>query len=373
MNELQTQIVEPRRCAEPSCGRHLRSDSEFEFCVHHRWIVNRPSEKKTCSHCGTEFHPQRSHQLYCSKQCKERAGWARRHPKNSRRCQSCEIEFVAQRSNQRYCSKRCRGNAWYRDNAERLNEEARVPQKAKVCAHCGADFTPRRSNARFCSKNCQQLAWYRAHHRARIFPVKFCDECGNGFRPKHTTRKRFCSQKCAARNWRVRQPKMPAVLLRCLLCEKEFTRHRSFQKYCSTACARRAKYLRIQSELLARLERADRVLAGGSRTKQVGPRIVAEVESQIPLARQLLKASKACALPIKSDRFRKVMREKFSDLEIDAFTGSLWHKEGLGPARAELSLAMRLVCANHKPPDEISLEAIRFHWKDQKSVERSRP
>ena len=132
----------------------------------------------------------------------------------------------------------------------------------RLCLHCEAVFTPRVAHQKFCSTDCRHAAWNESRRSADYVPVVVggpgtCERCGAEFVVTQPS-KRFCSERCRKRAEEQRRarrrgvkprragkPRKPPVgfTRSCASppCEEVFTTRRSYQKYCSPRCSRRAR------------------------------------------------------------------------------------------------------------------------------------
>ncbi len=131
--------------------------------------------------------------------------------------------------------------------------------------------------------------------------------------------------------------------------------------WCDGRCAAAEQRAREAERVAEIVAKAERVLAtrGGREKKKTIDEIVAKIDACIPRARLIFDAAAALPFPKGSDEARQALLAKgFADREIGALQGSIWPKYHLGVARAELSLAQRLVAAD----ENASPIAIRKHW-----------
>lgn len=128
-----------------------------------------------------------------------------------------------------------------------MNKEKSHVSYEKTCEHCGGTFTANRMDAKFCSSRC-----YSAYHRSQLPPlVKKCKWCGKEFmRPRgHGGKYRYCSDECKAAaaqkqeregkdKWlaKLRAANAARLMVKCVVCGKEFHSPRGTAKYCSPRC-----------------------------------------------------------------------------------------------------------------------------------------
>lgn len=138
----------------------------------------------------------------------------------------------------RFCSAECFNAArvhrsfefgWSEDRAMMLAYKLvhRIEQEKRACAFCGKAFYPRDDGdytQRFCSRRC--------HGLSKRTLEQVCVVCGTQFRTENSTRKKTCSDACAAV---LRQ--QPRFVKTCAWCRQEFVSKTNAAKYCCRACA----------------------------------------------------------------------------------------------------------------------------------------
>lgn len=127
---------------------------------------------KRCKHCGGGGVIR--NRVYCSDECREAAGAARRNgqadgPKPDSPCQFCGAPVVGKRRNAVYCSVVCRNRAGYRRADQRKREKtvARYPDAGGPCRSCGELIVGRRLHAVYCTVECQKRAAHRREEKRR--------------------------------------------------------------------------------------------------------------------------------------------------------------------------------------------------------------
>ena len=170
-------------------------------------------DKRTCTQCGVQFQPKRKDSKHCSVQCRERSRRPTFEQPELFRCHGCGV-FV------------CRP----------VRKRGQVP---KWCAPCGGETSGSRQ------------PW-----------TMQCPHCKKAFETTDT-RHRFCSRRCARREWdglrhstgvvhlgrklRLRAEAQPPsrsigttfVAGACVRCGKSFViAHQTESRYCSQACRR---------------------------------------------------------------------------------------------------------------------------------------
>ena len=133
----------------------------------------RDAFRRTCEHCGGEYHTYTKDRRHCSHRCARAALLAR--STYTRVCEHCGMEFITPISHKRYCSRRC----------SRWKERVCAPKPArpaKRCRRCGVALESRK---RVVCDGC--LA-------ARLIPEYPCVVCGALFRASN--RKKACSPQC---------------------------------------------------------------------------------------------------------------------------------------------------------------------------------
>lgn len=86
-------------------------------------------------------------------------------------CRECGTRLPQDRywGRRQYCGKRCRHRAWWRLNADWLNELRREKKQA-----------------------------------ARVYAATHCEWCGNELPADRRVTRRYCNKRCAKRCWRAR-------------------------------------------------------------------------------------------------------------------------------------------------------------------------
>lgn len=154
--------------------------------------------------------------------------------------------------------------------SEETKEKSRVTYE-RICEHCGRTFTAYRMDAKFCSSRC-----YGAYRRSQLPPlVKKCKWCGKEFmRPRALGGKyKYCSDECAAAALqkqerdsndrylaKLRAANAARLMVKCVICGKEFFSPRGTAKYCSPRCKCRSNNIKDAARMKRRaalLEAAD--------------------------------------------------------------------------------------------------------------------
>jgi hypothetical protein len=157
---------------------------------------------KPCKHCGKEFTPTRSTNVFCSDDCSAQALAAKRQV--SATCRECGARFTQEVKNQRYCLK-CKANQ--RNTRSENNEvKARLYKEVKKCQVCQEEFTAYRSTSLYCSKVCSGISRRKRVLEDKTLEVRNvdCEYCGKNFRQNHPHQK-FCSRSCSSMNWHYSQ------------------------------------------------------------------------------------------------------------------------------------------------------------------------
>lgn len=150
-----------------------------------------------------------------------------RHRQTLTQCAQCGESFVRSRSKV-YCSRACAGRSYHR----RLTTD---------CLVCGEtfEFVAARKTAKYCGRACAAVAATKAEREERS-----CLQCGAAFVTKVGLSTKFCSHSCRDASMRT------GVQMPCTTCGEIFyaTPSRPNARFCSSACAGRAKRLHEPGE-----------------------------------------------------------------------------------------------------------------------------
>lgn len=134
-----------------------------------------------CHHCRTSFARMRVDQVYCTGDCRKRAGRLRKRDSLIRSfrvttaCVGCGVEFTPLSRLVRYCSDAC----CLQEHANR-----RSPANTKTCIGCKKLFITRYSLKTYCNSSCRSKkvsANKRHSNRSKIIAMKktlSCGKCG---------------------------------------------------------------------------------------------------------------------------------------------------------------------------------------------------
>ena len=119
-----------------------------------------PSEHKpgVCEGCGKEFSGYRTHQRFCSGECRLAAWKAGQGAARKSECEECGKEYRSWNSGHRFCSTECRRAVWLRARGPVRNASPVHGNAARNCEQCGGEFQPYRKTTRFCSEECRLAA-----------------------------------------------------------------------------------------------------------------------------------------------------------------------------------------------------------------------
>ena len=172
-----------------------------------------------------------------------------------KRCAECGASFTPIKSRKRiYCTDACGAARHERARADRERIKRAKNQIKRPCEHCGASFAPLTKSKRYCSGKCARdhlnqvrndlRAAERVTRPPRDAVIRTCrrPECSIEFEAT-TTRKRFCSQRCAKIVW-IRAntyTEEDRLHIRCQAtgCSRKLT-GRVDRHYCSPRCTQRA-------------------------------------------------------------------------------------------------------------------------------------
>lgn len=157
--------------------------------------------EKNCAVCGKPFTTKQPNQFYCSEKCRmvnkkkrdseyNKIFWEKRRQENAKKlvgrvCKQCGKTFDAKISSQLYCSKDCRNKATAKRNKAKPTE--------KICVICGKKFTTKSRVTNTCSVECAKVKYFG---RPKTQPAKIaCKNCGKFFTPSSSLNI-FCSAEC---------------------------------------------------------------------------------------------------------------------------------------------------------------------------------
>lgn len=176
---------------------------------------------KACEYCGKEFYTTQcyANKKYCNAECMAAA--FRRPPSN---CAHCGKEYKPVGSKQIYCSRKC-------------GTDSQNTRVTKACLQCGKEYQVREYRAnttRFCSQACGGR-WHILNH-----PMNPPDITGNTLRKGLRPVNAFTSEQVSGKN----NPRwVESIKMTCQQCGEEFERkpnevNRKDHKYlfCSIAC-----------------------------------------------------------------------------------------------------------------------------------------
>ena len=126
---------------------------------------------KICNECGQNFTPNVHNQVYCCKQCKDKARSRRQNlkrPNNlsvERICIICGEKFLAKSGSQKTCGEDCRNIANQQRNKKHNDKKPRkLKDIIRKCKYCNGSFSPKTKNQIFCCKNCQEIYYGKTNY-----------------------------------------------------------------------------------------------------------------------------------------------------------------------------------------------------------------
>ena len=190
--------------------------------------------EKTCLVCGKSFKPIKSHQVFCSADCRDKFHNEKKkvdHPEKT--CPVCGKSFTPVRKTQVFCSTDC----WFKF----YREKKKADPLEKTCPICGKSFKPKKFNQIFCSEKCAKKAYdRRAAEREGEEKIELtCDFCHSPFTPDHSRRKycsEFCRKKAGAKKSFAKK-----IEIHCPECGKIFqTSADAADAFCSDKCRQKS-------------------------------------------------------------------------------------------------------------------------------------
>ena len=165
----------------------------------------------------------------------------KRGSKMLKKCPVCEKYFESKKTEQLYCSRQCVNKAFS------LGMQRR--KKESVCLNCNQKFMPKvRVRDKYCSRECYFNFIKKKAQIKRLAVIltgiikknirypRICKGCGETFFVKDQKSERFyCTQECK----RIALDKPYSTKHVCPECGEEFIGHKS-ARYCSKSCSRRA-------------------------------------------------------------------------------------------------------------------------------------
>jgi hypothetical protein len=216
-----------------------------------------------CLNCGTVFDGKKGAK-YCSYKCR-RADWDSKNPDKVKAHREMDRENNRQRSLRRYYARmsnpelaekereRQRNRARSGHNREHRREykrekrnKERAARPIRHCVVCCAELPPTSTRRLYCSQRCASKA-NRPIRPGRCVEVRICQTCNGTFVTEHPTKK-YCSTACHIKSILARAHQ--GAVKNCEHCGKETTRRR----YCSPECwaeARRIKQSRNKQAFLS--------------------------------------------------------------------------------------------------------------------------
>jgi hypothetical protein len=259
-------------------------------------IRDMPKVPVTCQECGKEFEVKQStvnkgRGRFCSRICygKWRSKYlvgekspAFRGGKIKLICQQCRKEFrvTLAKQNSKFCSQKCMGN-WISINRRGEKSPAYRGGKIKtICQECRKNielpaYRIKTGQDHYCSKECR----YKAHSKKMSGENnvgylekidRICKHCGKSFKVLESRLKcdpcNFCSKECQGKfqsqnNRGKNNPNFKNAMIarKCIICGKEFTKHRAWLKkknvsadilglYCSRKCFGMGHSIKVTGE-----------------------------------------------------------------------------------------------------------------------------
>lgn len=184
-----------------------------------------------CENCGKEivkhlsvYNKSKTKRFFCDKECQAQTG-AKPRKGNYFKCRWCNEEFYRRpsesRSDSMCCSRKCAS----------LLRESNKTKIVKTCLICGKSVA--QNTYSYCSKECVGKAKSLAGRIERS-----CPGCSKIFFTRKSEPTEYCSRECRSKSNRKHY--------KCLMCDKEFSRAASNEKYsnvsyCSVDCQRLAR------------------------------------------------------------------------------------------------------------------------------------
>lgn len=198
---------------------------------------------KICESCGKEFEPMRGTQKYCTRECANKA----QTKTYLCACRCCGKEYMPKAADRTtYCSREC----MFMD-IKAKPKEIKMP----VCIICNKEFTGK-LNIKFCSDVCRKM-----YEKINYIKWKSSDEYAKTLRKQ---RDKYISN--------------PLILNKCNNCGIKFETRRLNQKYCSSECADKARYV---SETKREERRRYRARKTNAYVKQVNTNAIYERDKGI--------------------------------------------------------------------------------------------
>lgn len=146
---------------------------------------------KICNECGQEFVPNVHNQVYCCKQCKNKAKSRRQNlkrPNNltiDRICVICGNKYKPINGSQKTCSDECKNILRKQNNKKHNDKKQRKQYKQRECKYCKQHFIPKKHNQIFCCKEHQQK-YYKDTNYDSIMGKKHYQENKEHYKKTHS-------------------------------------------------------------------------------------------------------------------------------------------------------------------------------------------
>ncbi len=228
------QAKQQKKLEEKKARQKERNQAHREKAKAERYAANdgHKFSKRVCEHCGAEFYPNSSQQIYCTKECtaavnKERIKAKRfeekgDHPFAQKICTICGKPFWPVNGREVICSEECKAKnrrekqlAYYHSTASAKEKEKRVAAKEatlqendghlipmRICEYCGAEYYPTIHHQKYCCEECGKKAFETSRvgrcveeKEGHKYFKRICAICGEEFWPNGPN-DIVCSDEC---------------------------------------------------------------------------------------------------------------------------------------------------------------------------------
>lgn len=179
-----------------------------------------PIAKRICVHCGKEYWPNSTRQMYCSKECAYKVNQMRikekrfeekgEHTFRQKKCTICGKLFWPSNGQEVMCSEECKHKhrlekqrAYYHENvADKVKAELQAERERimaendghlipkRTCEYCGEEYWPTKHHQKYCCEDCGKKGYERmdkgrdpAEKDGHRFYKRECVICGQEFWP----------------------------------------------------------------------------------------------------------------------------------------------------------------------------------------------